>query len=80
MKLSSRFALDILFVIGGAFLAVAAMSFSAPVAGWIAFGVSTGFAVLAAASLVAARATSQWIGHGTIGLRSTRKASFTALR
>jgi hypothetical protein len=56
------------------------MSFSAPVAGWIAFGVSTGFAVLAAASLVAARATSQWIGHGTIGLISTRKASFTALR
>jgi hypothetical protein len=68
MKLSSRFALDILFVIGGAFLAVAAMSFSAPVAGWIAFGVSTGFAVLAAASLVAARRTSQWAGHATIGL------------
>lgn len=68
MKLSSRFALDILFVIGGAFLAVAAMSFSAPVAGWIAFGVSTGFAVLAASSLVAARRTGDWIGHATVGL------------
>jgi hypothetical protein len=68
MKLSSRFALDILFVIGGAFLAVAAMSFSAPVAGWIAFGVSTAFAVLAAASLVAARRTGYWIGHATVGL------------
>jgi hypothetical protein len=68
MRLSSRFALDILFVIGGAFLAVAAMSFGAPVAGWIAFGVSTGFAVLAAASLVTARRTGQWTGHATIGL------------
>ena len=68
MKLSSRFALDILFVIGGAFLAVAAMSFSAPVAGWIAFGVSTGFAVLAAASLVTARKAGHWAGHATIGL------------
>jgi hypothetical protein len=68
MKLSSRFALDILFVIGGAFLAVVAMSFSAPVAGWIAFGVSTGFAVLAAASLVTARKAGHWAGHATIGL------------
>ena len=68
MKLSSRFALDILFVIGGAFLAVAAMSFSAPVAGWIAFGVSTGFAVLAAGSLAAARKIGHRLSHATIGL------------
>ena len=68
MKLSSRFALDILFVIGGAFLAVAAMSFGASVAGWVAFGVSTGIAVLAAASMVAARGTGQWAGHATVAL------------
>jgi len=68
MKLSSRFALDILFVIGGAFLAVAAMSFGASVAGWVAFGVSTGFAVLAAASLVGARKAGYWPGHATVGL------------
>ena len=68
MKLSSRFALDILFVIGAAFLTVAAMSFSAPVAGWLAFGVSTGFAVLAAASLVMAREPGHRIGHSLVGL------------
>lgn len=38
MKLSTRYALDILFLIGGAFLVVAAMTFSAPVAGWLASG------------------------------------------
>ena len=68
MKLSSRFAFDILVIIGGAFLAVAAMSFGASVAGWVAFGVSTGLAVLAAASMVAARGTGQWAGHATIAL------------
>ena len=68
MKLSSRFALDILFVLGGAFLTVTAMSFTAPVAGWIAFGVFAGLAVLALASSVFARRTSQRIGHAVIGL------------
>jgi hypothetical protein len=68
MRFSSRFALNILFVIGSAFLAIAAMSFGAPVAGWVAFGVSTGFAVLAAASLVATRQTSQRAGHSMIGV------------
>ena len=68
MRLSSRFALDILFIIGGAFLAVAAMAFGASVAGWVAFGVSTGLAVLAAASMVAARRTGHWAGHATVGL------------
>jgi hypothetical protein len=68
MRLSSRFALDILFIIGGAFLAVAAMAFGASVAGWVAFGVSTGLAVLAAASMVVARRTGHWAGHATVGL------------
>jgi len=68
MKLSSRFAVDILFVIGGAFLAVSAMTFSASVAGWLAFGVSAGLTVIAAASAVATRKTGQRIGHGLLAV------------
>src|ERR1700755_3274786 len=68
MKLSLRFALDNLFVIGAAFLAVSAVAFSASVAGWLAFGVSTGFTVLAGASVATMRRRSQRIGHGLIGL------------
>jgi hypothetical protein len=68
MKLSSRFAVDNLFVIGGAFLAVSAMAFSAPMAGWLAFGVSTGLAVLAGVSAVAARRNGQRIGHGLLAI------------
>src|ERR1700722_5003924 len=68
MKLSLRFALDNLFVLGAAFLAVSAMAFSAVVAGWLAFGVSTGLAVVAGASMATARRTGQRIGHGAVGL------------
>ncbi len=64
----SRYAIDALVVIGGAFLAVAAMSFSAPVAGWVAFGVSTGLALLAAASAALTRSAGQRAGHGLLGL------------
>ena len=42
MKLSSRFLLDSLFVLAGAFLAVTSMAWAAGTAGWTAFGVSTG--------------------------------------
>ncbi len=68
MKLSLRFVLDNLFVLGAAFLAVSAMAFSAPVAGWLAFGVSAGLLVLAMASLGTARRAGQRIGHGLVGL------------
>ncbi len=68
MKLSLRFALDNLFVLGAVFLAVSAMAFSATMAGWLAFGVSTGIAVVAAASMAAAHRTGQRIGHGAVGL------------
>ena len=68
MKLSPRFAFDTLAVAGGAFLIAAAMSFSAPVAGWLAFSVSTGLAVLAAASAALTRPAGQRIGHGLLGL------------
>lgn len=68
MKLSLRFALDNLFVLGAAFLAVSAMAFSAPVAGWLAFGVSAGLLVLAGASLGTTRRAGQRIGHGLVGV------------
>ncbi|MDX6337853.1 MAG: hypothetical protein QOG05_5193 [Streptosporangiaceae bacterium] len=68
MKLSPRFVLDNLFVLGAAFLAVSAMAFSVTLAGWLAFGVSTGLAVVAAASMAAAHRTGQRIGHGLVGL------------
>jgi asparagine N-glycosylation enzyme membrane subunit Stt3 len=68
MKLSSRFLLDILYVIAGAFLTVAAMAWSAGTAGWTAFGVSAGVAVIAAASAVLAKRSSHRFGHGLIAL------------
>jgi hypothetical protein len=68
MRLSPRFALDNLFVVAAAFLAVSAMTFTASKAGWIGFGVSTGLTVLAFGSAVAARATGQKIGHSALGL------------
>jgi asparagine N-glycosylation enzyme membrane subunit Stt3 len=68
MKLSSRFLLDSLYVVAGAFLAVAAMAWSAGTAGWTAFGVSAGIAVIAAASAALARKTGHRFGHGLIAL------------
>jgi hypothetical protein len=68
MKLSSRFLLDSLFVVAGAFLAVASMAWAAGTAGWTAFGVSTGVTVIAAVSAALAKRTSHRIGHGLIGL------------
>jgi hypothetical protein len=68
MKLSSRFVVDNLFVIGGAFLAVSAMAFSASVAGWLGFGVSTGLTVFAGTSAVLARRSGQRIGHSLLAI------------
>ena len=68
MKLSSRFLLDILFVVAGAFLVVASMAWSAGTAGWTAFGVSAGVTVLAAASAALAKKASRRFGHGLLGL------------
>ena len=68
MKLSSRFLLDSLFVLAGAFLTVASMAWAANTAGWTAFGVSAGVAVLAAASAALAKKGSRRLGHGLIGL------------
>jgi hypothetical protein len=63
MKLSLRFALDNLFVLGAAFLAVSVMAFSAAVAGWLAFGVSTGLAVVAGVSVATARRAAHFRGY-----------------
>jgi hypothetical protein len=68
MKLSSRFLLDSLFVVAGAFLTVVAMAWSAGTAGWTAFGVSAGVAVIAAASAALAKKTAHRFGHGLIAL------------
>jgi hypothetical protein len=67
MKLSSRFLLDSLFVVAGAFLAVTSMAWAAGTAGWTAFGVSVGITVLAAASAALAK-NSRRFGHGLLAL------------
>jgi hypothetical protein len=68
MKLSSRFLLDSLFVVAGAFLTVTAVAWSAGTAGWTAFGVSAGVTVIAGASAALARKIPVKLGHGLIGL------------
>jgi hypothetical protein len=68
MKLSFRFILDNLFLLAAAVLVVASMAWSASVAGWTAFGVSTGIAVIAATSAVLTRRNSVKIGHGLVAL------------
>jgi hypothetical protein len=68
MKLSPRFILDSLFLLAAAFLVVVSMKWSAGVAGWTAFGVSTGITVIAAASAVLARRPSAKFGHGLVAL------------
>ena len=68
MNLSPRFALDNLFVIGGAFLAVIAMAFTASVAGWTGFGVFIGLAVAALASALFGRGAVRRTTHAVVGL------------
>jgi len=68
MALSPRFAINTLGLVGGGFLAVSAMSFSAPVAGWIGFGVSTAIAVAALTGVVTAHRASAKAGHGLLAL------------
>jgi hypothetical protein len=68
MKLSSRFVLDSLYVVAGAFLTVAAIAWSAGTAGWTAFGVSAGIAVIAAASAALATKASHRFGHALIAV------------
>lgn len=62
--LSPRYALDVVTMLGGGFLALSALTFSSGVAGWLGFGVSTGIAVLALAGALLTRRMSARIGHG----------------
>jgi hypothetical protein len=68
MRLSSRFILDNLFLLAAAFLAVAAMTWTAATAGWTAFGVSAGITVIAAASAVLTSRSARKLGHGIVAL------------
>jgi hypothetical protein len=73
MRLSSRFILDNLFLVAAAFLVVASMTWSAGLAGWIAFGVSAGIAVIAGTSAVLTTRTllangGHKLGHGLVAL------------
>ena len=68
MALSPRFALDNTAVLGGGFLAVSSMAFSADLAGWLGFGVSTGFVVLGGLGAAFARRTGQKAGHGLLAV------------
>jgi hypothetical protein len=68
VKLSTRYAFDILFLLGGAFLAVAAMAFTAPVTGWVGFGVAAGLTMIAGVSAILTRNYGRKFGHGLIGV------------
>src|SRR5579875_2039036 len=71
--MSLRFGLGTLFAVAGGFLVAASLAFSANTAGWLAFGISTGVVVLAAAAL-AGRAISRgsygYAGAFVVGLWS----------
>jgi hypothetical protein len=68
MKLSSRFLLDMLFVVAGAFLTVVSLAWAASLAGWTAFGVFTAVTVIAAVSAGLSVNRSRRLGHGLIAL------------
>lgn len=68
MALSTRFGVDVLGVIAGGFLAVAAVAFTAPTAGWVGFGVFTGLAVLGAVAAALTPRRGARVGHGLLGL------------
>jgi hypothetical protein len=70
MSLSSRFGIDVLGILAGGFLAVSAVAFSAPVAGWVGFGVFTGLTVVGGIAAALATRTAARIGHGALGLVS----------
>ncbi|HEY2505827.1 MAG TPA: hypothetical protein VGI58_04885 [Streptosporangiaceae bacterium] len=68
MKLSTRFLAGNAFVTGGAFLAVAAMTFGAHLAGWVGFGVFTGLAITAFASAAISHTASVKVSYSLLGL------------
>jgi hypothetical protein len=68
MSLSTRFGVDVLAVLAGGFLAVAAVAWSAPVAGWVGFGVFTALTLSAVVGFVVTNRTSAMVGHGVLAV------------
>ena len=68
MSLSTRFGVDVLGILAGGFLAVTAVAFTAPTAGWVGFGVFTGLTVLGGVGAALATRRGARIGHGALGL------------
>lgn len=68
MSLSTRFGIDVLGVLAGGFLAVAAVAFTAPTAGWVGFGVFTALTLIGGLGAVLASRTGARIGHGALAL------------
>jgi hypothetical protein len=68
MSLSTRFGIDVLGVLAGGFLAVGAVAFSAPAAGWLGFGVFTALAVVGFLGAILSTRVSAVVGHGVLGL------------
>lgn len=68
MKISSRFLVDVFAVLAGAFLVVSSMAFTASVAGWLGFGVSTAVLVAAVVAMLATGRGDARVGHGTLAV------------
>lgn len=68
MSLNTRYVVDVLGILAGAFLAVTSVAFTAPVASWVGFGVFTALAVIGAVGAVFAKRVSARAGHGVLGL------------
>ena len=68
MRISSRYVLDIAFMLSAAFLAVWAMAFAPAVISWVAFGVAAGVTVVALGSVLIARRDSRKVGHSMVAL------------
>lgn len=66
MALSSRFVVDIVTVLAGAFLAVASLTFAPTAAAWTAFGVFVGLVLVGGAGLVLDRHLDGRILHGLL--------------
>ncbi len=71
--MSLRFGLNTLFAVAGGFLVVASTAFASDTGSWLAFAVSTGVTVLAAAALARRPAPARGYGYAasfTVGLWS----------
>ncbi len=71
MALSSRFAIDTTTLLAGAFLVVASLAFTIPVAGWIGFGVFAGVIVLAGLGLATDHRLEGYALHALLALAAT---------